>query len=577
MDDLAEGLQSEKSLKDYWDVLVRRRWIVISFFTICLTTVMLGTFLMTPVYRATTTIVIEGENQSVLNAEESSATGANYNIFENYLETQMALIKSRSVAGKVAEEFDLKASSRYQEKEGFQKIFQREFVDDIILERVPGTRIISVSVDNPDPPLAANLANRLAETYVEDNLKRRALTFIRNQRMASLNAEFLRLQSKFDSLSTQYGPKHPEMITLKDEIRAMAKRINDERFGNQPNVKQGQVSEDQVLLEDTLLKVQESSVISSSRMNNIMIIDAADIPKEVKSPNKILNILLGFGAGLIGGILLAFLVNYLDDTIRTDAELKRRIGSASYLGSIPLKSNSKKGASIMIERLVESRPFSASAEAYRLIRTGVLWFFKKDSSLKSFAVLSSGSGEGKTTIASNLASALSSVKSPILLVDSDIRLGKLHKVYGVSNDKGLAHYLTEDLSLDEVVQKTEVPNLFLVSCGESVINSSQLLSSPKMEEFIRITKERFEIVVYDTPPVMLISDAAILISQLDAVLLVVRSEVTHLKILQKSLSLIKDSRTPLMGVVLNGISSRDNHQYNKYYQYYQYYQPKSKS
>ncbi|HTL70390.1 MAG TPA: Wzz/FepE/Etk N-terminal domain-containing protein, partial [Candidatus Eisenbacteria bacterium] len=214
----------ERSLKDYWGILLRRRWVLLSFFVICTGTATLGTYLMTPLYRASTTLIVEGEN-TVLHAEESGSSGMNFDLFENYLETQMALIKSRSIAGAVANEFKLPESPRYQKREGLGKLLEKKFTDDIHLQRVPGTRMLAVSVDNPDPQKAADLANRLADVYAQENLSRRSLTFIRNQRMSALNAEFSHLQQQYDSLSKQFGPKYPAMIDLKKEIDVMAKRI----------------------------------------------------------------------------------------------------------------------------------------------------------------------------------------------------------------------------------------------------------------------------------------------------------------------------------------------------------------
>jgi capsular exopolysaccharide synthesis family protein len=555
----------ERNLKDYWDILKRRRWVVVSFCLISTVAVTIVSLLMTPLYRATTTVVVEGEDANVLGALEAATKNQSFDIFENYLETQMNVILSRSIAGKVFEEFELATHPRYRKRRDPVAAFTK----DIYLARVKGTRIIRISVENPDPKRAADIANRLAETYAQDNLMRRALTFIRNQRMASLNSEYLRLQSELDRLSNQYGPKHPAMVALRDEIRMMAKRIENERQRqaqlNDPDASPAEVAENQQLLEGVLLQIQESSVLSSSRMNNINVTDRAVPPKEKAKPQRKLNVMIGFLVGLVGGIFLAFFVDYMDDSVKTDEDLKRFVGNAQFLGAIPLETDGAlQKKTSMIDHLLYLRPNTVSAEAYRLVRIGILWFAKKENGFKDFAVLSPRPGEGKTTFASNIAIALAQVKRNVLLVDADIRRGRLDRSYRLPNDRGLGQYLTEDLPLDDIIQKTDVPHLSVVTAGESIINASELFGSPKMSEFIHKTRDKFDMIIYDTPPVTIVSDAAVLISQLNGTLLTVRSGVTSSRIIPKAIATIREYNPKLIGVVLNGAPITEKQYYHRY-------------
>ena len=560
------SLENESSFKDYLYILKRRRWIVLSFCIITTVVVTIASFVMTPLFRATATIIVEGEDTDILKSTESSSAAVSFDIFENYIQTQMTIILSRSVAGKVFNEFKLGELKWYKHSSDPVKTFIK---NNIQLERLKGTRIIKISIDDPEPQRAADMANRLAEIYSQENLMRRALTVIRNQRMGSLNAEYLRLQSKLDALSNQYGPKHPEMIAIKEEIRMMAKRMQSEKLAAQNSLEKPINSEEQQMLEDILLQIQENSVMSSSRMNNVMIADSAVVPTRRDKPKRLLNMVIGFIGGLVGGVFFAFVVNYLDDTIKTDEEVKKYLGqSVVFLGSL-FSEKHKAGNSTArknIDQLVHLQSNSPSAETYRLVRMGILWFASKDGPIKDFAVLSPGPGEGKTTVASNIAIALSQVNHRVLLVDTDIRRGRLHESYGVSNDKGLGQYLMGNLSADAVIKRTEIPNLSLVTCGESVIDSSQLLSSKKMAEFIQETRKRFDTVIYDTPPVALISDTSILISQIDSAFLVIRSGTTTIRMFSKALEIIKESKTRLIGVVMNDASFSDEKSYyGKYY------------
>ena len=559
----------ETHLAEYWQILCRRRAVMTAFFIICFSTVTLGTFLMKPLYEASSTLIIEGENTNVLNASESSADINNYNVFENYIETQIAIIKSDAVAGKVFEEFKLKDSPRYREKVILGKKFQRKFTDDISIERLRDTRMIDISVFAPGPQLASDIANRLAELYSRDNMMRRALTFIRNQRMASLNAEYLRLQSKLDSLSNQFGPKHPDMMALKEEIRTMANRIQNPSLADSQAGKS--LSENQTLLEESLLKIQESSVLASSKMSNVAIVDRATPSNEIAKPRRGLNVVLGFLLGLVGGVLLAFFVDYMDDSIKTEEDAKKYLENTVYLGSLLSEKASKHSLARFprIDHLVFDAKDSASAEAYRLLRTRILWSVPEESPLKDVAVLSSIPGEGKSAVASNLAIALSQINLKVLLVDADLRKGRVHESYELPNDKGLANYLTEKLSLDSAVKKTYVPGLFVMTKGGSAIDSSQLFSSGRMKKFIEEVKQQFDMVIYDTPPLTVIADAAILVSQVGGAILILRSGMTSVRVSNKGLGILRESHAHLLGAVLNDVDSSETRLYSHYYHDYQ--------
>lgn len=564
----------ELSLKDYLQILRRRRWVILAFFLICSTTVTIATFLMTPLYRAETKLLIEGESANVRSAEESSV-GNNVDALENYIDTQVALIQSDSIAGKVSDEFHLDQTERYKVKTGFMKPFQKWLRDDVHVERVKGSRMIVVGVENPDAKLACDLVNRVAAIYIQDNLRRRALTFIRNQRMAALNDEFLRLQSQLDTLSTRLGPKHPEMIELHQQIRAMAVRIEKERAA-ETRIYDGEAlnDQDQELLEETLLKIQESSVFSSSRMNNISIVDAAGVPDEPIKPKKKLNIIIGILFGLIGGIALAFFVDYWDDTVKTEDDLKRFLPGVPFLGSVFLETRKLPDA-VGYEKLMAQVLDSPSVEAYRLIRMNVMWYAMREASLRDLAIVSPGPGEGKTTVVCNLAIALAQAKVRVLLVDTDFRRGRLHTVFNLADPKGLGAYLTEGLTLKQVAVQTDLPGLSLVPCGQSVIDSAQLLGSSQMAKFIQEARSHYDFVIYDTPPVSIISDASILIAQLDGAILSLRCGASNAHVIGRTLSLIRESKVKLIGAILNGVEKADPSSYSAYYsKYYQKISPR---
>ena len=586
----------EVNVKDYWDILVRRRWVIITFCVISTAAVAFFSILTTPLYKATATIMVDNEDSDVLNPSDNSSKGMSFDIFENYLQTQMSLILSRNVAGKVFHDLGLDADPRYQgetnpllayvgkkrsELISFFGANRKKtkgdplysFLKDVQLERLKGTRAIKISVLHPNPEMAARIANALADRYSRDNLMRRAMTFIRNQRMASLNADYLRLQSKYDLLSNQYGSKHHEMIMLKSEIQALASRIRDEQskkaaIASAPESPFGNVTreEEERLLDEILRKIQESSVFSSEQMNNIAIVDPAVPPTEVAVPHKTRNTLVAFFVSLMVGFFLAFFAEYLDDTVKNEEDLKKVIGGSNFMGMIPFEHQVKGFRRLSrVDSLVTQRPLSGSAEAYRLLRIQLHWFMKKKPDFKDFAVVSSLPDEGKSTIASNIALALAQLDQKILLVDADIRRGRLSRTYNMGKKKGLSHYLSDNLTLDDILQPTKTPNLWVVTPGENMIKGFELLSSPRMAEFIEETRAQFDMIVYDTPPITMIADTVVLLSQLHGAVLVTRTRVTRARIIPKALRMIHDTNTNLIGVVLNSTNGVENKYYHRYY------------
>lgn len=590
---------AEVNVKDYWDILVRRRMVIITFCAVATVAVAIFSILTTPLYKSSATIMVDNEDSNVLNPSDNSSKGMSFDIFENYLQTQMSLILSRNVAGRVFRDLNLASDPRYQgETNSLMRSFAEKkskfltflgirkksgvadidplalFLEDVELERLKGTRAIKISVLHPKAETAALIANGLAERYSRDNLMRRAMTFIRNQRMSSLNADYLRLQSKYDAMSNQYGPKHFEMIQLKSEIKALANRIQVEQykkpaeaaalqetpFGNVSN------EEEKKLLDEILRKIQENSVFSSDQMNNIAIVDQAVPSSEVAVPHKTRNTIVAFFASLFAGIFLAFFAEYLDDTVKSEEDLKKVIGNSNFMGVVPYE-NQVKGFKRLsqVDSLVTQRPLSGSAEAYRLLRIQLNWFMKKKPEFKDFAIVSSLPDEGKSTISSNISLALAQLNQKVLLVDADIRRGRVSRTYTNEKKKGLSHYLSDNLMLDDVLQETKIPNLWIVTPGENMIKGSELLSSPRMAEFIEETRARFDMIVYDTPPITMIADTAVLLSQLHGAILVTRTRVTRARIIPKALRLIQDTNTSLIGVVLNSTSGIENKYYHRYY------------
>src|SRR5258705_3302940 len=199
-------------------------------------------------------------------------------------------------------------------------------------------------------------------------------------------------------------------------------------------------------------------------------------------PNKPLNIALGIIIGLVVGVGLAFFIEYLDTSVKTIDDVERSL-QAPVLGVIPQN----------VGLLVEEGPESPHAEAYRVLRTNLL-FSRKDDKLNTIAVVSAGAGEGKSTTVFNLATAFAQSGSRVLMVDSDLRRPTLHKMLQITNNMGLTNYLLKQSSLEEVIQTTNLPTLDFLASGKLTSSSLGILSSAQMKSLIVELKQRHDFV-----------------------------------------------------------------------------------
>jgi capsular exopolysaccharide synthesis family protein len=218
-----------------------------------------------------------------------------------------------------------------------------------------------------------------------------------------------------------------------------------------------------------------------------------------------------------------------------------------------------------------AEPKSAVAEAYRTIRTN-LQFANLDQAKKSIMVTSAGPGEGKSTTVANLGVTMATSGTRTLLVDSDLRRPVLHKLFNLPNTKGLTTLLTEKAPPQDALAPTRLPNLFVVPSGPLPPNPAEVLSSRGMAEFAELVKKDFDLVLYDSPPIISLSDALILSSCVEAVILVVKCGLFPHELIRQAKAQLEGVKANLVGTVLNSVNfKRDGYYYRYYYDYYSSY------
>jgi len=409
-----------------------------------------------------------------------------------------------------------------------------------------------------------------------------------------------------DSLLTKLGPEHPEVKNVQTVLSRVNQQINREVAGITAAL-ESKLQGNLRAVEDLQKQIQEArsnhardialaapysrakqdletkqrvrsamqmelnqQIINGeiSKASSVMIIDHALVGLNPVKPNKPVYIAAGGVAGLLLGFLLAFFIEYLDTSVKTIDDVEQALG-APVLGVIPQN----------VGALIREGPDSPHAEAYRVLRTNIL-FSRKDPNQRTMTVVSGGAGEGKSTTIFNLATIFAQQGSRVLIVDSDLRRPSLHKILDVSNAIGLTNYLLRQMKLDEVVQTTPQPGLDFLPSGKLPSSSVGILNSQQMKEFIEEVKSRYDFVFFDSPPIMGVSDASILASEVDMAVLVVQYRKYPQQMTLRAKQMVEKIGGPgcLLGVVLNNINiSQDSYYYYYSGYYYDYYSKNDES
>lgn len=330
-------------------------------------------------------------------------------------------------------------------------------------------------------------------------------------------------------------------------------------------------------------KLEETKIQEAGQRKTVRIIDEAIEPSTPTKPNKKLNLALGLVLGLGLGVGITFLKEYFDNTIKSHEELEN-IGF-NILANIPKIEMSRveqklenklsklgpiEGKRIEARLITHLDPKSPVSEAYRTLRTN-LQFSKVEGNIKTMLITSSGPKEGKSTTSANLAIAIAQSGKKVVLIDADLRRPVVHSIFGLDKADGVTNYLMNDISYSKMIKKTIIDNLSIVSSGILPPNPSELISSKRMEELIERLKTDFDMVLFDTPPVIAVTDAAILSTKVDGALLVVSAGQTNIDAVIRAKALLDNVNARLLGALLNSVEIGGMYGTYYYYYYHNYY------
>ena len=413
------------------------------------------------------------------------------------------------------------------------------------------------------------------------------------------------VQQRITELSKKYGPRHPLMISAlseqerllkkkKEEILRVSNSIKNEyelAQANEDNLRnllekakaealglsekfiqyqvlKREVESNRAMYEALFSRLKEQNVTEESQSVNVWVVEQAETPHSPAKPNKKLNILLGLVLGLFGGTGLAFFIEYLDNTIKTPEEAEERFG-IPMLGVIEICKFSKAGE-VGEELISLYEKHSANVESFKGLRTSVL-LSSPEKPPKNILVTSMMPGEGKTTIAANLAVTIAQAGQRVLLIDGDMRKPKLHKIFKLESGLGgLSTYLAGAASSEEIFQHGPLASLSIISSGPLPPNPSELLTSARLKALLNEVRDKYDTIIFDSAPIISVTDSLIISRAVDGVIVVTRAAATTYDVVQKGLKSLKDVNSNILGMVVNGFDAK---KYRYYYgkEYSQYY------
>ncbi len=325
-----------------------------------------------------------------------------------------------------------------------------------------------------------------------------------------------------------------------------------------------------------LQKHEEAKINEASTISNINIVDPAITPELPVKPQKGKNLLLGLLVGCMFGVGLAFFQEYLDDTIK-DADGAKRELKWPLLAVTPQIRKTDPGdeKNRRASLLTHLEPKSQAAEAFRSLRTGI-HFTSVNRKRQVILMTSTFPGEGKSTVSANLGCILSQTGANIILIDCDLRKSTLHEKLGCTKEPGLTDHLAGDAPLENIIRETPIPDLHFISAGLTPPNPAELLGSQKMLDMIATLRESFDTIIIDAPPVLAVTDAPLLTSLADMVLVVIEAGRVPIKAARQMRETLVSVNAPVAGIILNDKSGKGREHYGyglyggKYYGYYGY-------
>jgi len=448
-------------LRQYFTVLWRWLWLIVLGTLLAGGTAYLVSRNMPPIYSASTTLLINQARNPAITDYTSLITS------ERLAKTYAELLTKRPVLEEVAERLGVESDETEETGGGGLPAA-------INVSPVRDTQLLQVSVEGDDPKLAMDIANTLPEVFIEQNAE----------------MQLSRFASSKENLSKQ-------LAVIKSDMEATQQAINDLQDSDSA-VDQAELARLQTILTQSqsnhaslLASYEEIRLAEVQSMDNVVVAEPAELPRFPIKPRKLQNTLLAAVVGCMLAVGVAFLIEYLDDTIKSPEDVGQAL-SLSTLGAITRFNPTDEDENRLI---TAAHPRSPISEAYRALRTNIQ-YSSVDNPVRTLLVTSTDPTEGKTTTVANLGTVMAQARLSVIVVDADLRRPALHQYFAVSRNLGLTNALLDkNPSTDGYLQETEVENLRVLTCGPLPPNPSELLNSQRMRELIEQLKEEADVLL----------------------------------------------------------------------------------
>jgi len=614
-------------ISQYLYVLVKRIWLIILCFVLIFTFTIYLTYRQVPIYEAKATMFVS----PMYNPMQGMSFAEDFNSQILSLQTHIHIIKSDPIANMIVDALNLEKRFASSLSKQERKLTGRDDIvmylkESLTVTPVKGTRIVEVSADGTNPELIADIVNTACEQFIIYNLeghmqsmrkmlqwhteqledlknkvkksKEALIDFIEEEKvtlfdggvnvvsndidsrnpLAELRVQLMEYKLQRDQLLQKYTLQHPKVKSMQDKIEMIEARMREEEGKITNNNKlyikfeilRNEADADQQYYNIFLRKFKEINIADSITSSNVQVMEYAAVPKEPVSPNKVRNYLMGILFGVLGGIGMAFVVEYFDDAPKSAAEIEAYL-NLPIVATIPKLKRSKDRS---IDLISAKHPKSTEAEVMRMLRTCIL-FEKENPEDKIILITSAGPKEGKSSIASNLAVSMAHANIRTLIMDADLRRPIMHRLFNLEKEVGLSDLLLGRATLDKVIKKTDIKNLYVMTCGTKVPNPAELLNSQNMKKLFLKLRNIFGQIVIDSPPTGNLADSLVLSSQADSTILVYSGELNKNLLLQTK-RMLEKTNIKIYGIVLNNFNtsmkgyyySYYNKYYNRYYQTY---------
>jgi non-specific protein-tyrosine kinase len=489
----------EVTLRDYWRVVARRKWIVVACVVVAVAAALGVSSLQDPIYVAETEVRVEPRATSAVFEQDTSSAPS----LERAIQTEIRVIEGEHVRERVREDVGLDDQPPNAEASS-----------------VEGTDVVVVEVRSGDPDVAARLADQYVQAYIDTR---------RDDAIASLGSAEAELQRKVTELQ--------EQIDAIDTQAAAAAEADRAQVTASLSAQRQTLVSQQAAFKSRLDQLQVDSALTTGGAS---VIQSASVPSGAVAPTPAQAALLAAVIGLLLGLGGAFLLDYLDDSLRAVEDLER-LTDRPVLATVPISTPPD------ARPIALSAPHDVAAETYRGLRTNVQ-FLSLDTPLRVLQVTSSLPGEGKTTTVTNLAVVLADAGNRVVIVDADLRRPRVHEVFGVPPVPGLTEALLGD-DVTGLVHHTRSADV--LTAGSVPPNPSEMLSSPRLALLLRDLVEHYDYVLVDSAPVLPVADSIALAAAVDGVLVVTQANRTSKRTLTETLARLARVNTTVIGIVLN--------------------------